>query len=446
MRKVCWVWGMAVGLASLGSGLWAADETESVRAEMNALKTRIAAMEGAQMAPAAGGDCESLTSMKKKGAVQIGGDIELDTVVLHRDDVTSDTDEVDSTGFYTSTANLNFKVSASKDTYLYLKLDLDDMWTRDGGAVNQDDLLEECYFMWKAIRGSAFDLRFRQGRGPLWPGQGCGDHRQLPPQQRHGQLARQDGPLRSGGRRRVGERQPARGGREHQPPGEKDNVFMVEGTYTWKNLIKLESAVFQNNARRGGGAMTRGMFEDRSDDTLFFQSFAERLTWTPIENLKVLASVINEHCETRGDSDWRDGVDLHGVDAEADQTAASLAFDWTLKCIPLEVFGEYQHGWNWNYDDDYAVNIYQLGTIYGLTKAIDLISEVEYMGIQADDNDADVANREDLWKLSIAGKYKFENGIYMTLEYCHEWYEQEDKVGGDDRDADMVGFRTGWNF
>jgi len=114
----------------------------------------------------ASGDAESLTALRKKGAIRVGGDVNVDLLFKHRDDFSFDDDEVDSTEFHTNSANLRFKIDASPDTYLYIKLDLDDFWANDGGTINQDDLLEEVRYVWNHVRGSNWGLVFGKGEVP----------------------------------------------------------------------------------------------------------------------------------------------------------------------------------------------------------------------------------------------------------------------------------------
>ena len=58
------------------------------------------------------------------------------------------------------------KITADKDTYLFIKLDVDDFYN---GSGDDDELLEEVYFKWSNVRGSNFDIRF--GKGELAYGQ-----------------------------------------------------------------------------------------------------------------------------------------------------------------------------------------------------------------------------------------------------------------------------------
>lgn len=441
MRNV-WVSGLALVL--LATGAFANDS--ELREEIQDLRCVVAAMESAEMAPSAGGDVATLTSMKKKGQIQIGGRVDMDVYSIHRDDRTSGGDNVDSTQFRTTTAALMFRVAASKDSFLHIKLDLDDFW--NAGTVNQDDLLEECYFMWKNVRRSNWSLRFGKGETPY----GLDKDPAITKSYHHNSslsLAsylsfahEQAGTTGSANpRTRVG---------NWYHPGEHDNVFLVQANYVWKDLAKLEMAVFQND-------VARGMHEDRSDDHLGFQSFSARLSYMPMENLTLMASVINEHNDSRGDGEARTAMAATSTfalpagaeeDATSNQTAIDIAFDWKLKCMPLQIWGEYQHGFNWRYDRDYEVDILSLGAIYGVTEKVDVIVIGEWMGFEAENNTALYGWDEDenLYKGQLAGRYTFNSGMKMILEYTHEWHENDRDDDEDHREADTIAFRTMWAF
>ncbi len=80
----------------------------SLRDELADLKARAAALESSDMAPAAGGDADTLTSMKQRGAIKIGGDVAVDVVVRDRDEPGSE-DGVSSTHFESYAVGLDFR-------------------------------------------------------------------------------------------------------------------------------------------------------------------------------------------------------------------------------------------------------------------------------------------------------------------------------------------------
>jgi hypothetical protein len=326
---------------------------------------------------------------------------------------------------------------ADCNTYLWMKLDLDDL---ENGVANNDDILEELYFKWMNIRGWNLDMRLGKGELPY------GQDKDVVITDSYGHNATTGSWLGTTQGSYAGVSSDGSSTttaiNTFNHPGEVDNAYMIEGTWTWKDLLKVEAALFQNPG-------ARDMHQDKSSDNLLFQSWCARVTYTPMENLALKASWITLNDENT----WDFAHGSIGLNQDSKSHAVSLAADWTLKSIPLELFGEYQHGFGWNGESNNSVNTAQIGGIYGLTKNIDLIAQAEWLGINSDAADNHLGANpstqevgEDYYKGIMAGKYKFDNGIYMMLEYCHEWYDQNGAPKGDQREADVVSFRTAWSF
>jgi len=438
-------WGLGVVAAMfIMSTAARANDTTSLKAELADLKAKVAAMESREMAPAAGGDAESLTSMKKKGAIKIGGNVEVALLVKDRDEdptaANGEDDEILSTEFCTYDADLVLDVAASKDMGLMLLLDLDDDWDED--AVDQDDLLEECYFYWKNVGGSNVQLNFGKKEVPFGQDKRVAFfygyvHGQGSP--RTSILAASEMVDGTAGNTHVSV------GNAAQWAGEIDNVFQVEAIYSYKDLAKLYASVFQSNTTTGGGRQTRGMHEDRSDDTMFFQSFALKGEVMPIEGLTLQLSFVNEHVDILGDED----VDLSAQWAEEDTQAISFGVDYKFKSVPVEIFAEYIHNFDWAWDDRGDADIAQLGLIWGVTENIDLGFQVDYAAVDMDRSDIADGNYydQDFWAVDLAMTYKFDNGISATLEYRHEWFDGDRRNADDvDADADAIGLVVAWSF
>ncbi len=462
----------------IASGLAGASEAD-LKAELADMKAKMAAMESSLAVGAGGGgggEASNLQSMKGKGTITVGGDVAIDIMFRSRDDWTSDHDAIDSTEFHTNSANLRFKIASSPTSYLYIKLDLDDFWNDEGQDQwpDQDDLLEECKFVWKNIRGSNFSLIFGKGEAPYGQDKTIGiiqsynhDHSSF----RGHNVYSSEGPVFLVAAEGVEDQFELgtsdtqvqnphifRGNTAH--PGEVDNVFLMQVNYTWKNIVQAQLAIFQNNDFKGVTGvslanpatfqahwfpdgvlqnlpMTRAMHEDRPDDNLLFQSIAGRIWFLPNEELTLELSFINMHSDSHGDHDLY-------TRGESDQEAISFGFDYKLKHKPIELFGEYQHGFNWNYTKQYYTDSYQLGLIWGLTSNIDMGMMGEYLRIH---HEMDNNNKEAYTKFVINGKYKFETGIEAILEYGYEYYNGEVAGGGDDdRTAHVLAFRTAWSF
>lgn len=431
----------------LTSGASAEDEIANVRAEVSDLKAKIAAAEAAAAA-ASGGEAEALTSLKKKGAIKIGGEFLIDCLHLRRDDgdpdgdgnpneAGEDDDEISSTQFRTEDAYLSFEIRASADASLHILLDLDDMWERDQGAVAQDDLLEECYFLWENIAGSRFSLAF----GKKTVDYGMDDAIGISTSIQEGEVIWLSAMEQAGANHNAH----AAAGTNDLPAAQPSDIFQVEAQYKWRDTARLTVALFQNNESTGGGAMTRGMHEDRSDDTLFFQSGAIKLDFTPKEGWALQLSAINWHNDSMGDGELRvgNGSLADAGDAVADKQALSIGFTCDLATLPLSFFGQYQHGWNWTYDRNVDADAFTLAGIWHAAQRIDV-------GLMAEAAWLDNAFGYDLEcysQIATNIAYSFENGITLILEYAHASYEGDLDGGGKaKRKADMVGFRTAWEF
>lgn len=421
----------------------------NLKSELADMQAKMAALESRLYAPTANvGDSPSLKSMKGTGAITIGGNVNVDVLAKFRDDVTSDRDQINSTEFHTNSADLRFKVAASADRYLFIKLDLDDRWYDDrlDNIYDQDDLLEEVRFVWKHIRGSDWGIVFGKGEVPYGQDKTLGiiqsyHHNHSSGTAVNDNAATSEGPIFLLGGTEENQEITANntfsavGPIAH--PGEVDNVFMGSVNYTWKKIIKLEFTVFQNADTSGQERLTRGMHEDRPDDNLLFQSVAGRVWFLPTETLTLELSFIKMHIDSFGDRE------LSGDTAVPDQYAVSFGFDYKSKSAPIEIFGEWQTGWNWGYSDNYTVDIAQLGFIWGINESIDLGMMGEWLGIKAEEQGGDW----DYTKFVVSGKYKFQNGMYTILEYGYEYMNAELAAGGDDdRQGHLLAFRMGWNF
>lgn len=423
-----------------------------LKAEIADLRAKVASLETAQMAPAAGGDCSTLTSMKKKGCITIGGQAQVDIVVIQREEMNApatavankaalealapgqrleDGDRTNTTYFGSglpfgvSGTYLDFQINASPDTYLYIKLDLDDFVD---GAAQATDLLEEVYFAWDKVRCSNFDIRV--GRKTVDYGQD--KYMGIVPSFQDGwaYFMTMDG---------VNTVSDNIGSATF--PTAPFHAFQIEAIYHWKDLVNVYATLFQN---------ATGMHEDRSNDNLFFESYAVKVEYMPMENLTLQASFMNQHDENDN------GLATPTPErSRSNMRSMSLAGDYTFKCLPLNIWTEYQHSWDLNYDGDASCDVFSLGGTWSPTECIDISLLGEYAQVDGanpllltDWEGGNAVEDEDYAQVVLTGTYTFENGIYMTLEYAHMWYDADTGPAfqEEERDADIFGFRTGWEF
>ncbi len=409
-------------LYSFISSISCAEDVTGLQQELADLKAAVYSLEAAQLAPATSGDSEALTSMNRNARVLIGGEVAVDYAYLTRTKQGSSGNRLQSSEWKTQSANLRFRIDATPDAYFYLKLDLDDAGSNTPGQ----GLIEECKFIWQNIRSSDWGLVFGKGEVPYGQDRTLGiiqsyHHNDL--------LDSGEGPTILTGSKSnpdplVVADDPSLGRTAH--PGEVDNVYLLELNYTFRDFLKFEASVFQNNDGRDENGYLSTMHENRSDD-FGMQSFAFRTWFTPLEGLTVESSFIRKHSATRGDTD------VFGQAAKTSQMAASFGFDY-VSAGPWEFFGEYQHGWDWNYTEGYDVDIAQLAAVREITPSFKLGVMTEWMRI---DDRGEIDNYA---KLVTSGKYMFDTGIYLILEYGYEWFDFGDA------DAHMIAFRCGWNF
>ncbi|MHC4870917.1 MAG: hypothetical protein ACYTFY_03645 [Planctomycetota bacterium] len=464
------------------AGLVSANDT----AEMADLQARIATLEAKLMAPAGGGDAESLTSLKKKGAVKIGGDVEIDLIFTSRDEANNSTDSINRSRYASSDADLNIRVDAGTDTYLFIKLDLDDTGT-DG------DLTEEIQFVWENVRGSNWKVILGKDEVPF----GQDKDMLIADPYVHGQGSA-GGVIVDGGEAFADTSAPTgktatnnadseEGFHESQVImgnwiGEVDNRWGVSATYKYKELGTLEVSAFQN---------LDDMHEDRSEDT-GLQSWATRLTVKPIEGLKITGSFINQHINSMDEkaehmadaatttdgtaslgrvaglgelADTRlraiaadhiaegqisqntlNNFNATGPSVDDDQMATSLAFDYVTKDEKWNFYGEWIYTWHAAHYEELSAQVVSVGAVYSLTPKIDLVAQGDMALLDnAVFQALGITFEENIYHAAIGARYTCDNGIVFVAEYGHEWYKTT-LEGWDDGEGDMIAFRTAYSF
>ncbi|MHC4873194.1 MAG: hypothetical protein ACYTFY_15230, partial [Planctomycetota bacterium] len=123
------------------------------KSELTDMQSRIAVLEAKLVSESNNDSSASLISMKKKGNIRIGGVIAIDTIYTRRSEANAPSDKIGRSLMASNDADLNIRVDAGTDTYLYCKLNLDD--TRTNG-----DLTEELQFVWENVRGSNWKIVF----------------------------------------------------------------------------------------------------------------------------------------------------------------------------------------------------------------------------------------------------------------------------------------------
>ncbi len=487
---------LAIAVVALGAMLLCVGAVADESAELADLTARVATLESQLMAPAGGGDAQSLTSLRQKGQVRIGGNVELDVWVVNRDEANDSEDEMDYTNAFDMDADLDVRVDGGPNEYLFMKLDLDD----------NDDLVEELQFVFTNVRGYPVTIVF--GEDEIWFGE---DRDELIADPYvHGQGA--GGSIHAYNPDFVGEVEnvivppssvdpddiwennphespmimtPSMGSWEMTLPGEVDNRFALQCGWEVNDWLTVSGSLFQNTAQ---------MTEDRSRDH-GIQSYAVQAKVKPNEQWQGQISFINQHDDLFGDdqeaqvdenqafnladlqrraqnaiheilqerlasgemtaAEWSEmaqpaygGAGTWIADTDDDTKAISASVGWTSADTKWEAWAEYIYGWDVAHLDELDSHTVSLGALYMLTERIALITQGGYVHLDNevfDTNSTGLDFEEELYRASVGSSYTLDSGITFLVEYMHEWYKN-DLDGWENAEADLVAFRTLWEF
>lgn len=328
---------------------------------------------------------------------------------------------VSSTAFEADVAAIWLKVKASENHGLTVKLDLDDAWNNQ---YDKDDFLEEIYYTFKNIGGTGFGVHVGKMEVPFgYDKDTLLVHPYLHAQRETNFTKRANGshdPFRG-----TGITSPLSGAYSEHHPVEYDNLFAI--TPYWKSSNDkwmVEASLFQSKQDVNG--------DRRSSDNMGFKSGAVRVKFRPLEKLVLQASVITRYNDASG-INHANGL----ANTTRRQYATSVAADYTFElfCRDLNVFAEWQHGWNTRGDIDTrhnsaAANFFKdtssddvhFGLGYELNKTFKLHLQGEWLAMRNDKKNGTAADADSsLWRALVALETKLPGGITMESGLQHEW-------------------------
>ncbi len=363
----------------------------------------------------AGGAPDALKSAGGNATVRIGGEMNTDYIVNWR---SRSGQTLTDTSWNIHNSNLRFTIDLSPELQGRIKLDLSEKQ-----PYLRDQILEEAQIVWKNISGGPFSVLFGKGEVPYGQDRTLGIIQSY--HHTEGSYSPEGPTILNGPQEGAAfnDQQLAEGPVYH--PGEVDRVVMAGVNFDWEDTIKAEFAVFQPNDWRdpalGDGAVV--------DGDVGIESFAGRIWWkTPVEGMVAEVSGIRQHIRQRGDNS------RYGSDAVEDEYAASAGLDWNLPGLPLELFGEYEHGWDWNYTSGYNTDTLSFGGLYGLTDRLRAGGMAEWLLID------DRGNDHNYNKFVLHTDYTFRSGLYLMAEYGLEFYNWSDTA------TNTFAMRTGIRF
>ncbi len=419
MKLMRGLMGVAAAALLMGSVSYA-DEMTDMRQALDSMKREMADMKAKfaedmrEVKDSAGGEAPTELTTMEGYKMTIGGEIITEYRFEHgATDVKSSTKKTQSAGFGLNAAHLFFDVKTSDTTNVHLKLNLD-----NGGTTNSD-IVEEFYYDWKKLLDG--NLGIRVGKHEVAygkPDATVGDS---------------DASVHGGNTHMIN-------GTGLHAVGEIDNTLGANVNYAFRDIAKIDFTLFSNKNATADG-------ENKLTGDTGINSFASQVTLTPIEKLKVVAGHAHLTNENGDAYDFAAGGTHHGYYSSSDgyynnhltnaidEISIGATYDINDK---LGVFAQYVHTWNAGYVDEATVNAMNIGATYALTDKLVLgamfdverVNPVGYEVTMYSDTDAltsyqAAVDEENYYRAMFSAVYTFDNGVFVGLEYSHEWYDAE---------------------
>ncbi len=346
------------------------------------------------------GAANSLRSAGNNANIKIGGEINVDYIASWQGRGSEHNPaQINAAGWQLHSTNLRFNIAFENNIHAYIKLD----FSQKQDYLEQQ-LLEEARLVWENIGGGPIGVFFGKGEVPY------GQDRTLGIIQSYNHTEgsySSEGPTILSGPNYSQSFNSAYALSPVFHPGEIDRVLMAGISLSWQDMIRFELAVFQPTD------WTAPSIGDGTPviDDFGLESISARLWWnTPIEGLVAEISGVRKHIKQRGNRA------VYGNDAVENEYAMSIGADWKLCSLPLELFAEYQHGWDWNFTSGYDTNTLSVGGIYDYSTQLRFGAMLEWLRID------DRGTAYNYNKFVFHTKYTFDNGVYTMAEYGFETY------------------------
>lgn len=374
---------------------------------------------------------DGLVSLRKNAIVRIGGELRVDYAYRSMRSHGREREiSLKSGDLSVKNANLRIAADVHPNLKAIFKLDLS---ANSDPSRDRDEIFEEAIIVMRAVGG----LEFFSGKGRAPYGQ---DITLGMIQSYHHAANRADS---SEGSVFIVDPPDAANpdDPDHPPlapmrPGQFDRTFMAGAAYQWDERWRVELAAFQPNwyeyrRRLAEWDDYRGGAEIGA---------AARVWWRPMEDLTVQVSGIMARSNEMG----RPGKRLDVPDDARGRSlafAVSAGFDWRKG--PWRVFGEYQHGWDWNFTEGYDTDAWQVGVARELGRWR-FGGMVEGLYIR---DPARQDTEDDYYKVALNIRRDFSAGLYVLAEYGHEWHRRQRRNARDERRrGDYFGIRFAFSF
>lgn len=367
---------------------------------------------------------EAVVSRKSNAAVSIGGEVRTDySFRTSSDKSSSPSRDGKYSDFAVRGASLRINADVHPNIKAILKIDLSASVEIHGDL---EEMLEEALIVMSAVGGTGFGFFAGKGRAPYGQDVTLGmiqsyHHEADRADSSEGRIFLTDPP---------DELPPMR-------PGQFDRVLAAGATYGWEDRWKVELAAFQPSRFRYEPRLRDG--GDRENPAGI--GAAARIWWMPFEDFVVQASAMVVRSGRMADTGLRKDVlsGAPGADGTEAATAFSAGFDYRRG--DWRIFGEYQHGRDWNFTEGYNTDTWQLGAAYTFAPGWRIGAMAESLRIA----DAARDTRTAYYKGALNLRHTFENGLFILAEYGHERRRRRGAVA-DDSYAHFAGMRLGFAF
>ncbi len=232
--------------------------------------------------------------------------------------------------------------------------------------------------------------------------------------------------------------------------GTQDGRFLAE-----LSLIQgIDSMRYENRANRHNN--DSGSYRKSRSMNYGVGSGSTRLTWKPIEGLKIVGSAVSLY-QNVSYNDTVDGVVgtyipamfsnsgqysmfVTGRDRDNSRsTAANLHIAWNPCFLPaFKIWGAYTYNWNAGWVDDLDAQMLHLGVSYNFTDKLSAFGIAEFMRHKNDKVIADsLWYKSNAWASYVGLKYNVGYGVNLEAGWRHEEIKYKGRSSGTHTKADM---------
>lgn len=183
-------------------------------------------------------------------------------------------------------------------------------------------------------------------------------------------------------------------------------------------------------------------------------SMSGRITWKPIEGLKLTASAYNLYQKNRDrGATWGTSPNAHNwgatpdYDSSKNDTAVQVGFEYT-PCFfdKMTVWATWQHGWNSGWVKDLDSDVVNAGINFNITDQAYIFAQGDFIYVKNDNGFT--WHKAKGWGAYAGVGYTLPYGVNFEAGYRHDWIDYKDRAGYKHTKykADTVYAHLGFNF